>query len=248
MKSWLLMALLGISSLAAENPTVQFRSTENRVHLLELYTSEGCSSCPPAGEWITKLKQTKGLWREVVPVEFHVDYWDELGWRDPWASKAWTERQKDYAEAWRAENIYTPGFVLDGREWRDWSGSNYRFPTDTIKVGVLEATATGTNLWQIKFTPTAAIKDPLEVHVALLGFDLSSDVKRGENRGRKLIHDFVVLKNATIPLQAEAGIWSGKVSFGTNVKPGERMAFAAWVSPRKRPAPLQAVGGWLSQP
>jgi hypothetical protein len=64
-----------------------FESAPNKVHLLELFTSEGCSSCPPAEEWLTKLKQNPGLWRDFVPVAFHVDYWDHLGWRDRFAAK-----------------------------------------------------------------------------------------------------------------------------------------------------------------
>src|ERR1700752_821515 len=96
-----------------------FQSGAQKTHLIELFTSEGCSSCPPAEAWLSKLKSEPRLWKDFVPIAFHVDYWDRLGWRDPFASKEWTARQYQYSNAWKAETVYTPGFVLDGREWRD---------------------------------------------------------------------------------------------------------------------------------
>src|SRR6188472_2378721 len=94
-------------------------SGKTRTHLIELFTSEGCSSCPPAEAWLSKLKDEPRLWRDFVPMAFHVDYWDRLGWRDPFATKEWTARQYDYSARWRSTTVYTPGFVLDGREWRN---------------------------------------------------------------------------------------------------------------------------------
>ncbi|MDQ3115241.1 MAG: DUF1223 domain-containing protein [Verrucomicrobiota bacterium] len=76
-----------------------------RTHLLELFTSEGCSSCPPAEAWLSKLKDDPGLWRDFVPLAFHVDYWDRLGWRDPFASKVWTSRQYEYSARWKSSNV-----------------------------------------------------------------------------------------------------------------------------------------------
>jgi hypothetical protein len=96
-------------AVAARADEAVFESGANKVHLLELFTSEGCSSCPPAEEWLTKLKQNPGLWRDFVPVAFHVDYWDHLGWRDRFAAKEWTARQQMYATRWKAESVYTPG-------------------------------------------------------------------------------------------------------------------------------------------
>src|SRR5689334_18800483 len=109
-------ALMLVSVRAAE---VTFESGPARTHLIELYTSEGCSSCPPAEAWLSKLKDEPRLWRDFVPLAFHVDYWDRLGWRDPFASKEWTARQYAYSAGWKSESVYTPGFVLDGREWRN---------------------------------------------------------------------------------------------------------------------------------
>src|SRR5713226_2490390 len=69
-----------------------FESGPQKIHLLELFTSEGCSSCPPAEAWLSKLKSDPRLWKDFVPLAFHVDYWDRLGWRDRFSSRAWTER------------------------------------------------------------------------------------------------------------------------------------------------------------
>src|SRR5258708_40149645 len=99
---------------------VTFQSSETQTALLELYTSEGCSSCPPAETWLSRLKESPGLWKDFVPVAFHVDYWDRLGWRDPFADRGFSDRQSAYAELWHSENVYTPEFVLNGKDWRAW--------------------------------------------------------------------------------------------------------------------------------
>src|SRR6267154_5087398 len=115
MRLMFLLVLLAAPLAAAPR---HFTSGEGRTHLLELYTSEGCSSCPPAEAWLGDLRDAPGLWRDFVPVAFHVVYWDQLGWRDRFASKEYTARQYAYSAAWGSDTVYTPGFVLDGAEWR----------------------------------------------------------------------------------------------------------------------------------
>src|SRR5690242_2519357 len=114
---------------------ITFQSSESQTSLLELYTSEGCSSCPPAETWLSRLKESPGLWKDFVPIAFHVDYWDYLGWRDSWSTKAFTDRQHAYARTWRNGSVYTPGFVLNGKEWRTWSRSQ-SVPTSTAQPGI----------------------------------------------------------------------------------------------------------------
>ena len=123
-----------VNFLAAAEPR-HFTSGENRVHLLELYSSEGCSSCPPAEEWLGALREAPGLWRDFIPIVFPVDYWDHLGWRDRYGRKAYTTRQYAYATQWRSNNVYTPEFVLDGVEWR--SAERGPLPAATAHTGVL---------------------------------------------------------------------------------------------------------------
>ncbi len=95
---------------------IVIRSPETQVSLLELYTSEGCSSCPPADRWISKLKKDDRLWSSMIPVAFHVDYWDYIGWKDRFASPEYSLRQRNYARSKNLKTVYTPGFLLNGEE------------------------------------------------------------------------------------------------------------------------------------
>src|SRR5690348_8781739 len=94
--SWKLVCggLLASYSPAQGAEVFHFESGDTQTPLLELYTSEGCSSCPPAEAWLSQLKKSPKLWKDFVPVSFHVDYWDYLGWKDPFAMKAYSRRQQ----------------------------------------------------------------------------------------------------------------------------------------------------------
>src|ERR1700704_5288458 len=184
-------ALLLVSVLAAvtaEGNEVVFESKPNRTHLLELFTSEGCSSCLPAETWLSNLKNEPRLRQDFVPIAFHVDYWDHLGWRDPFASKTWTERPADYSARWKSETGYTPAFVLDGKEWHYCA-----VPAGATETpGVLKITIDGERVTAL-FKPATNAGRHYEIHLARLGFAHGADVTAGENNGLKLMHDFVVL-------------------------------------------------------
>jgi hypothetical protein len=210
---------------ASEPKTFESGETQNSV--LELFTSEGCSSCRPAEKWMSALKSSQDVWKKTVPVAFHVDYWDGLGWRDRFAKPEFTLRQQRYAAAWGGDSVYTPGFVVNGKEWRGWLGYD----------GKLSAT----------FVPKATQPRALVLNVALLGNDLESDVKRGENSGRKLRHDFVVLQLAKSDMVVSAGSWSGSISFSKEGGVEKPSALAAWVATGEIDPPLQATGGWLQR-
>jgi len=192
--------LLSAMPLFAE-PRI-FESDETPATLIELFTSEGCCSCPPADAWMSTLKTSPDLWKKFVPVVFHVDYWDRLGWPDRFASAANTARQRRYAASWRRNSVYTPGFVQNGREWRDWSGRVPLMANGSEKVGKLQIILRDRIHADVIFTPARTAPKPLQVEVALLGGNLESDVKRGENSGRKLRHEFVVLHLAAPALTA----------------------------------------------
>jgi len=217
-----------------------FETQPSRTHLLELFTSEGCSSCPPAEAWLSKLKENPRLWKDFVPVAFHVDYWDHLGWRDPFANKAWTARQYAYSALWQSSSVYTPGFVLDGREWH-----NNAVPSaGTDAPGILKVTLTNSDGITVNFRPAEANQTSLDVHVARLGFGLSTKVTAGENSGRNLSQDFVVLSLLDQHLQSG----SAKLPFDAATvtpSPDTRVAIAVWITKSGQPEPLQAVGGWL---
>ena len=232
----LLATAAATSALAGE---IVFESKPARNHLIELYTSEGCSSCPPAEEWMSGLKNQPRLWQDIVPVAFHVDYWDHLGWKDPFASKIWTERQADYSVRWKGESVYTPAFVLDGTEWHYG-----KLPAPaTESPGVLKISVNGDQVTAI-FTSSTGADGRYDIHVARLGFSLMANVTAGENKGRKLMHDFVVLgltnetmKSATKELRLPSPPTKSAID--------PRTAIAAWVTQAGQIEPIQAVGGWL---
>ncbi len=241
-----LMAMTLVGGIITAAEPIQFKSTEKRVALVELFTSEGCSSCPPADAWLSKLKDSPALWREVVPVAYHVTYWDYLGWKDDLAQKEFTERQRAYAKAWRADTVYTPGMVLNGREWRDWHGNDPAISQGQHQGGVLGMTSSDHKHWQIKFQPTGTVSARYEATIALLGAGISSDVKAGENRGRKLGHDFVALKLKQVALSPKDGALIAEIELSDEMKQrAEKLAIAVWVSKAGTLEPLQAIGGWL---
>jgi hypothetical protein len=227
------------AALSAHGGEIVFESKPARAHLIELYTSEGCSSCPPAEEWMSGLKNQPRLWQDIVPVAFHVDYWDRLGWRDPFASKMWTERQTEYSARWKAESVYTPAFVLDGKEWH--YGKLPEVSAET--PGILKITVNGERVSAF-FNTSFTSADRYDIHIARLGFSLRTDVTAGENHGRKLIHDFVVLGLTNETLESGAKELQLPAS-STKSAPQARPAIAAWITAPGQLEPIQAVGGWV---
>ena len=246
-----LVVFVGFFAMTANAQTnlLSVQSREEQTSLLELYTSEGCSSCPPAEKWLSELKDSPALWRDFVPVAFHVDYWDYLGWRDRWGTKAFSERQRDYAARWRSESVYTPGFVLNGNEWRDWSNHKTVPKAGGAKPGVLAATSSDTNHWRVSYTPGAGSGTRYEAHAAILAGGLVSDVKAGENRGRRLVHEFAAVNLASAPMIARGDSLAAEIDFGPadNAANG-RLAIAIWITKKGHLEPLQAAGGWLDSP
>jgi len=238
-----------VATVNAQNTSLTFQSAREQTALIELYTSEGCNSCPPAETWLSRLKESPGLWKDFVPLAFHVDYWDYLGWGNPWANKSFSDRQRAYAKQWRSDSIYTPGFVLNGKEWRDWSGRKDGPKSAGAKAGVLTVSSSGTNRWQVNFAPANTGEAGYEVHAALLAGNLSSNVKAGENRGRLLRHDFAVLALVKTSLVRSGDGAQGE--FVLNKQrgaAGSDLALAVWITPAGRFEPLQATGGWLARP
>lgn len=243
MKPPAILASLLISAMPLFAEPLTFESDETPATLIELFTSEGCSSCPPADAWVSTLKTSPDLWKKFVPVVFHVDYWDRLGWPDRFASAANTARQRRYAAAWGSNTVYTPGFVANGREWR---GGGQRAPVPAAspaKVGRLRITLREKEA-EVSFAPVAGGAAPRIAEVAFLGGSIETDVKRGENSGRKLRHDFTVLHLASAPLRFADGRFTATVSLPA--KTAERpAAIAAWITAGEAQPPLQATGGWL---
>ena len=234
-----LLCLLLLPVVIGRAAPQTFSSSENRTHLIELFSSEGCSSCPPAEAWLNGLRGEPGLWRDFVPVAFHVDYWYRIGWADRLATREFTARQYAYAEEWRAHNVYTPGFVLDGREWQERFGR--RLPKPGDKVGILKVELAEGRA-RVTFQPAVMTGGDFEVHVALLAGGIVSQVKAGENQGETLQHEFVALMLVTHPLASGLGEFAVPASPAAGVK---RRALAVWVTRRRALEPVQATGGWL---
>jgi hypothetical protein len=206
-----------------------------------LFTSEGCSSCPPAEQWINDLKGHPRLWKDFVPVAFHVDYWDYIGWKDPFASTRHSIRQQKYKRLGNLSQVYTPGMMLDGKEWRRWRNANAIKPSNE-KAGSLSVAVSNDRV-TARYTPATDLSgDELILNVAVLGFDLVSDVRAGENAGRRLQQEFVVLGHTT--QSSSNGTWELVLP---DVDPSHAMTpgIAVWVSKRGRLAPIQATGGLL---
>jgi hypothetical protein len=234
----LAFALLAASVVPSQ--AASFQSGPARVRLVELYSSEGCSSCPPADEWMSSLTKDAGLWKEFVPVAFHVDYWDYLGWKDRFGSPAFSARQRAYAASWDSGSVYTPGLVLDGLEFRGWSAG---VRASAEQTGVLDVELTDGKI-SLRFLPTAE-PATLDAFIARLGSGMASDVTAGENSGRVLRHDFVVRGLTRVRLEKKREGWTARVALpaGSGPRP-TREAVAVWVTgPDGRP--LQATGGPL---
>ena len=236
MPATLLLALSLLHSSSAMTAELQFNSGNHQVTLLELYTSQGCSSCPPAERWLNEYVDEEDLWTDIVPVAFHVDYWDYIGWKDAYATPEHGERQRQYARTGKARTVYTPGLFTNGREWRGWRlRLNPR--TSGKEPGDLSATVKE-NRVAVTFEAEGR---PYELHVALLGFDIETRVERGENRNTTLRQEFVVLAHATHV--ATEGHWNVPLPRGELT--AARYGLAVWVSMPGDPAPVQATGGWL---
>ena len=217
---------------------IRMDSGTRQVTLLELYTSQGCSSCPPAERWLNEYINKDELWSSVVPVALHVDYWDYIGWKDPYAAKEHGERQRDYARAGKTRTVYTPGFFVNGRDWRGWTMRMNPRSSDK-KPGNLSATIVDNQL-TVSFQ---AHDRPMDLNVAILGFGIETDVKRGENRNRVLAQEFVALSHRVY--RSDTGAWE-VVLPGVSRQEADRLGIALWVSEPGNPAPVQATGAWLS--
>ena len=224
------------------NQTKEVNSGTKRVTLIELYTSEGCSSCPPADKWLSSIKQQAALWERVVPIALHVDYWNYIGWNDRFANRMHSDRQRNYHYQGASNGVYTPGFFVDGKEWRGYFTGDDLVGSTANSAGELNITITGEH-FTAQYTPAADTKPAgqnYKLMVALLGMNLSTEVKHGENRGKTLDHDFVVLNLKQA--RGKNNQWQGSLPMRSD---DQDYAIAAWVTGNNSMTPVQAVGGPL---
>ena len=165
-----------------------------------------------------------------------MDYWNYLGWNDRFSNKEYSQRQRGLVRQGLVSQVYTPGFVVNSAEWRGWFKGSRRWQPSNSKPGILKAKLDGDHL-QVDFQQ----KQVNVLYVAVLGFGLTTDVKSGENSGRVLKHDFVVLNMVS----AEGnGTWDIPIPVIPQ-KGQQKTGLAVWVSPRNSYRVIQATGGYL---
>jgi hypothetical protein len=188
-----------------------------RAVVVELFTSEGCSSCPPADALLARLDATQPVeGAEVIPLAMHVDYWNDLGWADPFAFHQFSERQGEYAAAFGNNGVYTPQMVVDGV--KEFNGGDEGLALEALNKAAREPKAevllardpartdasAGISV-RIDKLPQQTGGDPVYVFLAVTESGLSSDVARGENTGRKLTHVGVVRVFQQLGAMPDAG-------------------------------------------
>jgi hypothetical protein len=204
MKTLYLLAACAVSlagAARAAGPACSAYTPSFTTALVELYTSEGCETCPPADHWLSSLFARGFRPEQVVPLALHVDYWDYIGWKDPYAKSEFSRRQHKLAQMRRATVVYTPQVVLQGRDFRRWGGDEFN---DTvarinstpararIRLSLQSMTKDAANVGVVAELLDPAGRAHAALYLAAYENKLASDVSAGENRGRRLEHDFVV--------------------------------------------------------
>jgi hypothetical protein len=196
----------------ASSPITPKAPSNQGFALVELFTSQGCSSCPPADVVLKELTRTAEAQNQAIfTLSFHVDYWNSLGWKDPYSSKQFTDRQRRYGEVLRTESIYTPQMIVNGQT--EFVGSNAgdarqvitkaleAVPELTLKA-IARVTDNGTV--RVEYT-TSALPSSCVVNIALVRDVEPISVSKGENTGRKLAHTHVVRVFESFPLANQRG-------------------------------------------
>ena len=239
---WIVLAITPV-----EAGQFRVQSGDKQVQLIELYTSEGCSSCPPADKYISQLLADSNLWLTRIPLAFHVDYWNYIGWIDPFAKAEHSARQRLHSRYGNVRSVYTPSFVVDGSEWTGFFNGSPWPVAKPDNPGNLQLVYDGSNV-DVTFSPAASvagITSAMTLRIAWLGAGLESMVKNGENRGKKLRHNFVVLRSKTDQLTVAQGFHTRLSFTSSNLPYAEKYALVAWLEDKRTHKPVQAAGGWV---
>jgi hypothetical protein len=239
--------------MAAEAATCSHQSPAHTVALLELYTSEGCNSCPPADRWLRELAQ-KFAAEQLVALALHVDYWDYIGWKDRFAQARFTERQRQLSRLAGGSTIYTPEVFAGMKEFRSWRSQAEleqrirRINEQPAAAQInLQMSSDGSAAVEVQasfvLAPTAMAGQQNEGIIVLYENKLISDVKAGENHGVSLQHDRVVrFWSAPVALDAQSGraTWKQSINLPADWKRAN-LGVAALVQDVRQGRVLQAV-------
>lgn len=213
----LALALLLLLPRGGSGQKDSSRPSGTGVAVVELFTSQGCSSCPPADRLLSRLARDAKYQGKVIPLSFHVDYWNHIGWTDPFSSARWSERQRAYARVFRSNRIYTPQVVVNGRAEVVGSQEGVVLgkisealgdePSGRVTLAISPPTADGHLKVQVGAKLAKAGPGPLDLWVAVYQSGLETPVGSGENASQKLRNDHVVRrleKAFTLPATAGA--------------------------------------------
>jgi len=210
-KKLLTVAALSLGSTAA-HADCRATSPDYSVALIELYTSEGCDSCPPADRWLSRLGDSSER-KRAVPLALHVDYWDRLGWKDRFASAVFTERQYEEMRRQHSTFVYTPQVFLQGRDFAQWrtvgdpaaaiAAINAHAARATIELAAEAGRETASVNLRLQ-VPKRSARAHAAIAVALVQSGLVSKVEAGENAGKRLAHDHVVRQWRAGPAKFDA--------------------------------------------
>lgn len=192
--AWLLLSCVG--SHAEEPQVLKASSPSHRVAFLELYTSEGCSSCPPADRFFSELKASVYDEQQLIPLAFHVTYWDYIGWQDRFGDRSHDRRQRRQAQMAASSSVYTPQFMMNGYDYRHTDTINNLVNTiNTLKAEMkihLEVASGKAGELQVGVATEQADDEKRHLWLAVYENNLQSQVDDGENEGALLKHDYVV--------------------------------------------------------
>jgi hypothetical protein len=229
----------------AEQDSVSFQSTNRQTQLIELYSSQGCSSCPPAESWVNQFVDHPDLFKSMIPLVFHVDYWDYIGWKDPFGSPAYSDRQRDFKRQRLSRSVYTPEFIVDGNEWRGWF-RRQELPIRKANAGILSVDLSK-DLLNVSFEGEKPVG---KLHIAIVGSGISTYVQRGENTRKTLEEEFVVFNHQTFDAASNNGnVWqvNWEKPSADLIEKASKIAAVVWVTTDNALTPIQATGGWLPE-
>lgn len=222
-------------------------NSENNFAVVELFTSEGCSSCPPADKVLSGLiSEARDKNLNIYGLSFHVDYWDYIGWKDPYSDNKYSRRQRQYAQAFKTDRIYTPQMIVNGQ--KEFIGSSQSKAQTSIRDALAKPASVKISLQsklenqklQIDYS-VAGLPTNAMVHLALVESGLAQDIKSGENRGRVLKHDNVVRDFQTFQTK------KGQATFHLSEVENDNTGVIIYVQDQNSMKILGAKGIYLSE-